>query len=112
MDAKGYAVSKIFACGGGLKNEIFLREHANITGCELVFPKEPEAVLLGAAILGAVASGTYLNILEAMRSMNAAGNRIRPEKGPLVEYHRRKYQVFRRMYDDQLAYRRLMNGSA
>jgi FGGY-family pentulose kinase len=112
MDAKGYAVSKIFACGGGLKNEIFLREHANITGCELVLPKEPEAVLLGAAILGAVASGTYLNILEAMRSMNAAGNRIRPEKGPLVEYHRRKYQVFRRMYDDQLAYRRLMNGSA
>ena len=57
MDAKGYAISKIFACGGGLKNEVLLREHANITGCELVLPKEPEAVLLGAAILGAVASG-------------------------------------------------------
>jgi FGGY-family pentulose kinase len=108
MDAKGYTVSKIFACGGGLKNEVFLREHANITGCELVLPKEPEAVLLGAAILGAVASGTYPEILEAMRSMNAASNRIRPEKGPISEYHDRKYKVFRRMYDDQMAYRQMM----
>lgn len=108
MDAKGYTVSKIFACGGGLKNEVFLREHANITGCELVLPKEPEAVLLGAAILGAVASGTYPDILEAMRSMNAASSRIRPEKGPISEYHGRKYKVFRRMYDDQMAYRQMM----
>ena len=108
MDAKGYTVSKIFACGGGLKNEVFLREHANITGCELVLPKEPEAVLLGAAILGAVASGTYADILEAMRSMNAASSRIRPEKGPISEYHGRKYKVFRRMYDDQMAYRQMM----
>jgi FGGY-family pentulose kinase len=108
MDAKSYTVSKIFACGGGLKNEVFLREHANITGCELVLPKEPEAVLLGAAILGAVASGTYPDILEAMRSMNAASSRIRPEKGPISEYHGRKYKVFRRMYDDQMAYRQMM----
>jgi FGGY-family pentulose kinase len=111
MDAKGYAISKIFACGGGLKNEVFLREHSDITGCDLILPKEPEAVLLGAAILGAVASGTYPDILEAMRSMNAAGNRIRPEKGPVAEYHGRKYKVFRRMYDDQMAYRRFMENS-
>src|ERR1700736_2705385 len=78
MDAKGYAISKIFACGGGLKNDVFLREHANITGCELLLPREPEAVLLGAAILGAVASGVYPNILEAMKSMNAADKRIEP----------------------------------
>jgi D-ribulokinase len=111
MDAKGYAISKIFACGGGLKNEVFLREHADITGCELVLPKEPEAVLLGAAILGAVASGTYPDILEAMRSMNAAASRIQPAKGPVAEYHNRKYKVFRRMFNDQMAYRQLMAKS-
>ena len=108
MDAKGYAISEIFACGGGLKNEVFLREHADITGCDLVLPKEPEAVLLGAAILGAVASGTYSDILDAMRAMNAAAARIRPQKGPVTEYHGQKYKVFRRMYDDQMAYRQLM----
>jgi len=73
MDAQGYAISKIFACGGGLKNEVLLREHAYITGCELVLPKEPEAVLLGAAVLGAVASGVHPDILDAMKSMNAVG---------------------------------------
>jgi ribulose kinase len=108
MDAKGYAISQIFACGGGLKNEVLLREHANITGCDLVLPKEPEAVLLGATILGAVASGAYPDILDAMKSMNAVGNRIQPEKGTVVAYHSRKYKVFRRMYDDQMAYRQLM----
>ena len=108
MDAKGYAISKIFACGGGLKNEVLLREHVNITGCELVLPKEPEAVLLGAAILGAVASEVYPDILHAMKSMNAAGRRIQPEKGAVAEYHGRKYRVFHRMYSDQMAYRDFM----
>jgi FGGY-family pentulose kinase len=111
MDAQGYAISKIFACGGGLKNEVLLREHANITACELVLPKEPEAVLLGAAILGAVASGAHPDILDAMKSMNAVGKRIQPEKGSVTEYHNRKYQVFRRMYDDQMAYGELMRRS-
>ena len=110
MDAKGYAISKIFACGGGLKNDVFLREHANITGCELLLPREPEAVLLGAAILGAVASGVYPNILEAMKSMNAADERIEPEKGTVAKYHDRKYKVFQHMYEDQMAYRELMRG--
>jgi FGGY-family pentulose kinase len=108
MDAKGYSISKIFACGGGLKNEVFLREHANITGCELVLPKEPEAVLLGAAILGAVASGTFSDILDAMKSMNTAGKGIAPAKGRVAEYHGRKYKVFQRMHADQIAYRELM----
>jgi D-ribulokinase len=108
MDAKGFSISKILACGGGLKNQVFLREHANITGCELVLPKEPEAVLLGAAILGGVASGTFSDILEAMKSMNTAGKRIEPEKGLMTEYHERKYNVFQRMHADQSAYRDLM----
>jgi hypothetical protein len=31
-----------------------------------------------------------------------------PEKGSVTEYHNRKYKVFRRMYEDQMAYRELM----
>jgi FGGY-family pentulose kinase len=108
MDAKGYAIRKIFACGGGLKNDVFLREHATVTGCELVLPKEPEAVLLGAAVLGAVASRTFPDILDAMKSMNAGADHIYPEKGQVADYHDRKYRVFRRMHADQMAYRQLM----
>ena len=108
MNAKGYAISMLFACGGGLKNEVFLQAHADITGCELVLPHEPEAVLLGAAILGAVASGDFSDILAAMESMNRAGKRVLPQQGKIREFHDRKYKVFLRMYEDQLAYRELM----
>jgi FGGY-family pentulose kinase len=110
MDAKGYTISKLFACGGGLKNEIFLQAHADITGCELVLPREPEAVLLGAAILGAVASGDFTDILDAMKSMNRIGKRVAPQKGEIGEFHDRKYRVYLKMYEDQLAYRKMMGG--
>jgi len=55
MNTNGYHIDAVFACGGGTKNPLFLREHADITGCRILLPKEPEAVLLGSAILGAVA---------------------------------------------------------
>ncbi len=109
INAKGYRISKIFACGGGLKNEVFLREHADITGCELILPREPEAVLLGAAILGAVAAKAYPTILEAMAAMSGSGQVIKPATGSLVSYHNRKYRVYHRMYGDQKAYREMMN---
>ena len=109
MNRQGYRISKIFACGGGLKNDVFLREHADITGCDLVLPKEPEAVLLGSAILGAVAAKAYPTILEAMTAMTAVASAIEPST-ETAEYHRRKYRVYQRMYDDQLGYRELMSA--
>ena len=59
MDQAGYAVDTILACGGGTRDPVFLREHADATGCRIVLPREPEAVLLGAALLGAVAAGAH-----------------------------------------------------
>ena len=59
LNENGYGIETVFACGGGTKNPVFLREHADITGCRIVLPREPEAVLLGAALLGAVAAGDF-----------------------------------------------------
>ncbi|MCH7849683.1 MAG: FGGY-family carbohydrate kinase [Planctomycetes bacterium] len=103
-----YRIDTIFACGGGTKNPVFLREHADITGCRIVLPQEPEAVLLGAAILGAVAGGAFGSLLEAMSAMSMAGQAITPSGGSIAQYHNAKHAVFRRMYDDQLAYRALL----
>jgi FGGY-family pentulose kinase len=111
MNRQGYRISKIFACGGGLKNDVFLREHADITGCELVLPKEPEAVLLGSAILGAVAAKAYPTILEAMTAMTAVASEMKPNP-TTAEYHRKKYRVYHRMYDDQIAYQEMMGRSS
>jgi len=108
MNRKGYDIDTLFICGGGTKNPVFLREHADITGCRLVLPQETEAVLLGSAILGAVASGRHPTVLAAMRAMNAVGRVVSPSRGLVARYHDAKYRVFHRLHADFLAHRRLM----
>ncbi|RRJ96562.1 ribulokinase [Opitutaceae bacterium TAV4] len=110
MNKKGYAINTLFVCGGGTKNPVFLREHADITGCKLVLPAEPEAVLLGSAVLGAAASGAHPSLVAAMSAMNAAGQTLAPARGKIAAYHERKYAVFHRLHRDFLACRALMAG--
>jgi FGGY-family pentulose kinase len=108
MSREGYRVDTLFASGGDTKNPLFVREHADATGCRVVLPAEPEAVLLGAALLGAVASGDQASVLAAMAAMNRAGRIVEPAKGEVRGYFDRKHRVFLRMHDDQLAYRATM----
>jgi len=108
LNDEGYRIDTLLASGGDTKNPIFLREHADITGCRVVLPREPEAVLLGSALLGAVASGRYASVVDAMGNMSAAGSVILPRGDRTRTYHARKHEVFLRMHADQLAYRTLM----
>ena len=108
MNRRGYAIDTVLICGGGTKNPVFLREHADITGCRLVLPAEPEAVLLGSAVLGAVAGGEHATLLGAMQSMNVAGRIIAPTRGAVARFHTAKYRVFHRLHADFLAVRKLM----
>jgi FGGY-family pentulose kinase len=109
MNACGYQIDTLVACGGDTKNPLFLREHADITGCRIVMPREPEAVLLGASMLGAVAQGAHADLPTAMQEMNRAQCVIAAASGAVRSYHTRKHAVFLRMHDDQLAYRNLLS---
>lgn len=108
MNRKGYRIDTLLACGGGTKNSVFLREHADITGCKIVLPQEPEAVLLGSAVLGAVASGQHATVLGAMAAMNAANQVITPTRGAVARFHAAKHEVFHQLHADFLRYRSLM----
>ncbi|MDQ7785176.1 MAG: FGGY-family carbohydrate kinase, partial [Desulfomonilaceae bacterium] len=112
MTASGYELEIVLTTGGGAKNPIFLREHADITGRKIVLPREPEAVLLGSAMLAAVAAGDCATVTEAMTRMSAADTVIAPCKGAAARYHDAKHEVFLRMYDDQMHYTALMNREA
>jgi len=110
MNKTGYSIDQISVTGGGTKNDLFLKQHADICECKMILPKESEAVLLGSAVLAAVASGTYPNIQEAMAGMNQSGKVIEPEKNQgLINYHSSKYKVFHKMYKDERSYHKLMN---
>jgi FGGY-family pentulose kinase len=108
MNDKGYSIETIMATGGGTKNEVFLQQHADITGCTLVLPAESEAVLLGSAVLGAVASGVYTSVNQAIGAMNNTGRIIQPGNSEVRSYHDKKYQVFLKMYRDQMSYNEIM----
>ncbi len=110
MNASGYTIDTILASGGGTKNPIFLREHADATGCRIVLAREGDAVLLGAAILGAVASGAYASVRDGMSAMTKAGRIIEPNVA-VRGYHDAKYRVFQRLHEDQVAYREAMAGA-
>jgi len=110
MNRKGYRIDTLLACGGGTKNPVFLREHADITGCKVVLSTEPEAVLLGSAVLGAVASGQFDGVIPAMAAMNSTDQMIKPTRGRVAKYHDAKYAVFHRLHDDFLAYRKMMHS--
>jgi ribulose kinase len=45
----------------------------NVTGFPVALPRENEAVLLGAAVLGAVAAKKYSSVRDAMVALNAPG---------------------------------------
>ncbi len=109
MNERGFKINTVFAGGGGSKNPVFLREHADVTGCRIVLPAESEAVLLGSAILGAVASGDFGSVLPAMAAMDKAGNVIEPAGSEVARYHEAKHKVFHKLYEDQMAYRQIMS---
>ncbi len=111
LNAGGYRIRTILACGGGTKNPVFLREHADACGCEVILPKEPEAVLLGAAMLATVAAGEHADILAAMSAMAQVGRTIEASKGQVASYHAARRDVFHRMYEDFRQYEKLMQAS-
>jgi len=108
MRNNGIEIDTLVVSGGLAQNRLFLREHADATGCTILVPDQREPVLLGSAMLGAVAAGRYPDLAEAMRAMSGSGTRIAARTGAVAAYHDRKYRVFRRMQDDFTAYADLM----
>ncbi|KAL2612736.1 hypothetical protein R1flu_024428 [Riccia fluitans] len=105
----GLKVDTFIACGGLSKNRIFLQEHADILGCPVMLPRETECVLLGAAILGAVAAKKYVCIDSAMMGLNAPGLVVQPTTdGKVKNYHEAKYKIFMSLYEQQCSYREIM----
>lgn len=103
----GCPVRKIRMCGGGTKNPLWLREHADITGVDIEVITESESMLLGSAILAAFAAGAYPTLAEAMQQMSKVKECISPRQD-FAEYHGKKYRVFRAMHEDFLKYRTMM----
>ncbi|XP_076250523.1 FGGY carbohydrate kinase domain-containing protein isoform X1 [Rhynchophorus ferrugineus] len=104
----GYkTIQSTLICGGLSKNPIFTAAQANVCNLPVICPNEIESVLLGSAILGAVAANHFNSLETAIQSMGGEGKAVFPNP-KTIEYHNQKYKVFLEMYKDQMKYRELM----
>ena len=108
MNIHGFNIDTIFASGGLAKNPIFLQQLANVTGYDIYLPNEPKSMLLGAAILGGIASGhlgfnkeLILNAVSINRGPVKKSNHIK-------RFHESKYKTFLELFNSQIAFNNLM----
>ncbi|XP_057166607.1 FGGY carbohydrate kinase domain-containing protein isoform X6 [Ursus arctos] len=109
MEAAGHSLSTLFLCGGLSKNPLFVQMHADITGMPVVLSQEAESVLVGAAVLGACASGDFTSVQEAMARMSKVGKVVFPRLED-KRYYDKKYQVFLKLVEHQKEYAAIMKG--
>jgi D-ribulokinase len=90
--------SNVIVMGGGAGRSSLVRQiMADTTGLTVALPQTQEPVLLGAAMLGAVAGGAYGSIGETMASMSALGRLSEPTAARMTEFHQSKRKVYNRM---------------
>ncbi|MDA9426609.1 MULTISPECIES: FGGY-family carbohydrate kinase [Bradyrhizobium] len=88
--------SNIMIMGGGASRSPLVRQiMADTTGLTVALPQTKEPVLLGAAMLGAVAGGAYATIGETMARMSALGRKSEPTVPDMAAFHARKREVYK-----------------
>jgi FGGY-family pentulose kinase len=107
LNTAGHRIRRVLITGGGAKNALSLREHANATGCDLHLVSEEDAVTLGAALLGATASGAFPDLQAAARAMVRVAGTIKADPAQRT-FHDAKYRVYLALYDDWRRYQRMM----
>jgi D-ribulokinase len=79
---------------GGASRSLLVRQiMADTTGLPVALPETAEPVLLGAAMLGAVAGKAHASIPDAMRSLSAIGEVTRPNSERMAKFHQAKRRV-------------------
>jgi D-ribulokinase len=92
--AAHHVQSSVIVMGGGAGRSPLVRQiMADTTGLTVALPQTQEPVLLGAAMLGAVAGGAYASLGETMASMSALGRLSEPTAPRIAEFHRTKRRV-------------------
>jgi D-ribulokinase len=98
--------------GGGARSPLVRQIMADTTGLAVALPRTQEPVLLGAAMLGAVAGGAFKSVRDAMASMSAIGSRSGPAAPGIAEFHRAKRRVHELMRQLEREGRAAMRGIA
>ena len=104
--SKGVCTDTIVISGGAGQSRLVRQLLADATGVAVAEPGSDEPVILGAAMLGAVAGGELASIRDAMKQMSSMGEILVPVTGRLADLHCERYVIFKAL---QSAARRCTN---
>jgi D-ribulokinase len=97
MRAHGVASRMMVMSGGASRSPLVRQIMADTTGLCVASPATTEPVLLGAAMLGAVASGAFASLDVAMTAMSRLGALTRATGPEMSRFHRAKREVYAQM---------------
>jgi ribulose kinase len=84
--------------GGHLKNPLLVRLYRDALGADAVLTKAAEPVLLGTAMVAAVAAGLYADLFEALDRMAPEQN-VLPRDSKWALTHDIAYRIYRKLFD-------------
>lgn len=90
----GVSVTTISVSGGAGTHPLTRQILADATGLPVEFTACQEPVLLGSAMLGAVAAKAFPNLQAAMPAMSSVAGRDEPAAGAVRTLHEARYQAF------------------
>src|SRR4051812_2303479 len=101
LSAKGWRIDTLHLAGGHTKNPLLVELYADTTGCRVVEPAE-DAVLLGAAMTGAVAAGLQPPLAQAAAAMSRGAASRAPDPAKRAGFDR-DYRAFLLMHEQRRA---------
>jgi D-ribulokinase len=95
--AAGASIETVTVGGGAGKQPLVAQLLADCTGLTVIRPSQSESVLLGAAMLGAVANGAMPDIESAVTAMSGTSDIHEPVSGRIADLHTHRFQIFEAM---------------
>ncbi|MDO9414979.1 FGGY-family carbohydrate kinase [Pararhizobium sp.] len=88
MREQGYDLDTLHITGGHVKNPLLMELYRDVTGCKVIVPNTGDAVLLGTAMVAAVAGGLYADTGAAGAGMYPGGQETVPDASKRAGYDR------------------------
>lgn len=97
QDRAGAPIAQVVISGGAGRLDLVRQVLADACGKPVLAPQADEPVLLGAALLGAVAAGRFADAPAAMAAMSRIGRSYAPAGGAIAAAHEQRYRAFVRL---------------
>jgi FGGY-family pentulose kinase len=108
LEAGGYDFDMLVVSGGAGRSPLVRQIIADATGKRVGAPQTSEPVLLGAAMLGAVAAGKH-DMGSAMSAMSRLSEQVLPQGGEIAAFHDKKRRAFDVMQKAESGIRAVMS---